>query len=135
MSVATIRTKLATAVANISSLKVYTTWPLPVPGEYPCFIVWPKLGNWDANLPRTLPVIRWEGWLITGRQGRVEDAQITIDGYLDTSGANSVKAAIEGYANYSPDCNYARVIGWTDYGGMDVDQIPLFHVKFEIETR
>lgn len=134
MSMSGIRTKLATALSVISSIRVYTTVPT-VPSDNVFVVVLPRNGNWNLNLPRSAAEIEWQVILYIKRGGTIEEAQTTLDGYLDTTGTSSVKAIIENYTGYKTDCNYAYVKSWENYGELKIGSISHLACIFTVVTR
>ena len=134
MSISGIRTQIATALEVISGLKIYTTWPSNI-NQFPCVVITPVSGGWNNNLNRGTQETRWEVLLLLNQQGDVSSSQTSLDAYLDTTGAYSIKAAIEGYTAYYPECNYAYVTGWRDYGDFELNKTLYLSVKFEVITR
>jgi hypothetical protein len=133
MSVSGIRTKLATALNTVSGLKAYETWPVPLPGEFPCAIILPVSGNWNINLPRSGARLKWAVTILTGIQGGVIEAQQVVDGFLAATGTTSVKYTMEHYA-YSNEPDYVYVTGFRDYGPRVIDETAYLGATFDIET-
>lgn len=131
-SLTNIRNEIGNNLANITSLTVYKYIPDSV--EPPTAVVGVvERIEYDNSFARgsdtyTIPVILYIS--------RV-DAQLsqeTLDSYLQSSGANSVKAQIESDLSLNGEASSVRVTDATDYGVYNVNNIDYLGVQFSVEV-
>ena len=124
MSLAEVRTILAAAVVSVTGLKCIAYVPSVV--NPPLAILKPTSGDWDTNLPRSTPRRNFELIIVIPSTLSLEETQQTLDSYLET---DKIKDAIEKAPNQGK-YNYARVIGWRNYGDTVIDTYA--GLKFDI---
>lgn len=132
MSIAGIRDAMKTGLQTINALRgVYDTVPDSI-NEYPAAFILPISGDYDLDAGGNwLP--NFEVTLLIRRQGDVQDAQDTIDGFIAPSGSGSVKAAIEA-ADYGSHASSVRVARFKDYGGLLFAGVTYIGCKFDVEV-
>ena len=127
-----IRNGIGTNLGNISSLSVYNYVPDSI--EPPTAIVGVvQTLEYDTSMARgadtyTIPVL-----LYVSRVD-AQDSQETLDAYLASSGASSVKAQIESDQTLDSSAQSCRVVEANNYGGYTVNNIDYLGVEFEVEV-
>ena len=107
-------------MATISGVEAYSEWPSqPVP---PCAIVRPVDGTYNETISAGVQSIRCEIIMLAASIGSSpdSDAQRILDAYLETAGASSVRAAIEGDVTLGGAAASLAVTGFRDYGGLSL---------------
>lgn len=131
-SLTNIRNEIGNNLSNITSLSVYKYVPDMI--EPPTAVVGVvERIEYDSTMSRgadtyTIPVLLYIA--------RV-DAQLsqeTLDSYLQSSGANSVKAQIESDTSLNSEAQSVRVTDATDYGVYNVNNIDYLGVQFSVEV-
>lgn len=131
-SLTNIRNEIGNNLSNITSLSVYKYVPDMI--EPPTAVVGVvERIEYDSTMSRgadtyTIPVLLYIS--------RV-DAQLsqeTLDSYLQSSGANSVKAQIESDTSLNNEAQSVRVTDATDYGVYNVNNIDYLGVQFSVEV-
>ena len=132
-SFSSIRAGLKTNLETISGLTVYDYVPDWL--EPPIAIIAPlNTLNYDATMARGADTYEVPVILYISRID-AETSQDTVDSYLVSSGANSIKAAIESDPTLGGAAMSVRVISATDYGEYEVTQGTSFlGVTFNIEV-
>lgn len=126
-SVGEIRTGLATRLATITGLRTAATMPdNPNP---PVAIVVPDSINFDDTFHRGMDTLNFRVLLIVGRADE-RTAQNSIDGYCATSGASSVKAAIEGDKTLGGKAYDCRVTTMSNYGSILIGETTYLSCEF-----
>lgn len=126
-SVSSIRTGLATRLGTITGLRTAATMPdNPNP---PVAIVVPDSINFDDTFHRGMDTLNFRVLLIVGRADE-RTAQNSIDGYCATSGASSVKAAIEGDKTLGGTAFDCRVTTMSNYGSILIGETTYLSVEF-----
>ena len=107
-----IRAGLKTRLENISGLHVYSRWPNTL--VIPAVIIKRASGGQPHTTFASNGSFRFEIKVGVSLAGGGERAQDAIDGYIDHSGANSVKAAIEGDETLGGKAEYLLLGEWTE---------------------
>ena len=131
-ALATIRTGLQTRLQTIAGLHVYHAVPdsINVPAAIvgaPASVEYSiTMGTGDSlyTLPVRLYVSRWDA----------TRSQDLLDPYLATTGAQSIRAAIEGDRTLGGAANTTRVIRATNYGQYVIDGITYIGCDFTVEA-
>jgi hypothetical protein len=128
-SISSIRTGLATRLATISGLRTAATMPdLPSP---PIAIVIPDNINFDDTFHRGMDTLTFRIFLVVGRADE-RTAQNSIDGYCATSGASSIKAAIEGDKTLGGNAFDCRVTDMRNYGSVLISETTYLSCEFVV---
>jgi hypothetical protein len=134
MGVSTIRTRIAVNLATISGLRAADTWPDTI--NCPAAIVVPREGTYHQSMgavgvqQQQYDVVL----LIAPVQQGLSRAQDKIDPYLDPTGSQSIKAAVESDKTLGGQATTCHVNGWSEYGQIAVNEIPYWGVRFEVEV-
>lgn len=131
-SLTNIRNEIKNNLANISSLSVY--------GYVPDFIEPPTavVGvmdniDYDASMQRGADTYEIPIYLYVSRVD-AQDSQETLDGYLASSGASSVKAQIESDTTLNGEAQSVRVTSASNYGVYNINNIDYLGVEFIVEV-
>ncbi len=131
-SLTNIRNGIGTALENISSLIVYKYIPDSI--EPPTAVVGVvDTVDYDLTDARgadryTIPV-----FLYVSRVD-AQDSQETLDGYLASSGASSVKAKVESDVTLGGVAQSTRVVEADNYGVYTINNIDYLGVEFTVEV-
>ena len=130
-SLAGLRTATQVRLQTISGLRCYDVLPDQI--ELPAATVLLKMpviydasmkGSSIWKLHVTVLVSRWDA----------TRAQHQIDPYIDTTGASSVKAAIEGDRTLGGACDDVRVTSVTNYGPATYAGVTYLACEYELEA-
>jgi len=126
-----LRTGLATRLATITGLRSTATIPdNPAP---PVAVVMPGRVNYDTAFGRGSDEYEFTIMLIVGR---VADraSQTTLDAYCASSGATSVKAAIEGERTLGGKALDCRVTAMTSQGSLSIGDVTYHTAEFAVSV-
>jgi len=132
MSVSGIRRAIAEALEAVSGLRIYQTAPESV-NELPAAYILPRIGTYDFTMGGASMVHQFEVIVLVSKGGSLAEAQETLDKYLDPTGTDSIKEAIED-ADLGTDADTIRVDGYRDYGGLEYGGTPYIGCKFDISV-
>lgn len=131
-SLTNIRTEIKNNLANITSLSVY--------GYVPDFIEPPtavvgvmEAIDYDASMQRGADRYEIPVYLYVSRVD-AQDSQDTLDGYLASSGASSIKAQIESDSTLNGEAQSVRVTSASNYGVYNINNISYLGVEFIVEV-
>jgi hypothetical protein len=127
----TIRAAMGTAIATVPNLRVRELIPALV--TPPMAVVQPQQIEYDLNAARG--VNRYT-FTVTVFVVKADDraAQLRIDPYVSTSGAQSVKAAIEKDRTLGGVIDTCRVVSVSNYSSSDANDVLYLAVDFEVEV-
>ena len=127
-----IRNEIKNNLANITSLSVYGFVPDFV--EPPTAVVGVMDSiDYDTSLQRGADRYEIPVYLYVGRVD-AQDSQETLDGYLASTGANSVKAQIESDVTLNSQAQSVRVTSASNYGVYNINNIDYLGVEFIVEV-
>jgi hypothetical protein len=127
-----IRNEIKNNLANITSLSVYGYVPDFV--EPPTAVVGVMDSiDYDASLQRGADRYEIPVYLYVGRVD-AQDSQETLDGYLASTGASSVKAQIESDVTLNSQAQSVRVTSASNYGVYNINNIDYLGVEFIVEV-
>ena len=128
-SITNIRSGLATRLATISGLRTASTMPdNPNP---PIAIVIPDNINFDNAFQRGMDTLTFRIFVVVGRADE-RTAQNSIDSYCATSGASSIKAAIEGDKTLGGAAYNCRVTDMRNYGSVIIGEVTYLSCEFVV---
>jgi hypothetical protein len=131
-SLTSIRTEIGNNLGNISSLSVYAYVPDFV--EPPTAVVGVMDAiDYDATIQRGADKYEIPVYLYVSRVD-AQDSQDTLDGYLASSGASSVKAQIESDTTLNGQAQSVRVTSASNYGVYNINNIDYLGVEFIVEV-
>ena len=131
-SLTNIRNGIATNLGNISSLSVYGYVPDSI--EPPTAIVGVVDSvEYDTSMARGADTYEIPVLLYVSRVD-AQDSQETLDSYLASSGANSIKAQIESDDTLDGSAMSCRVVEASNYGVYTINNIDYLGVEFEVSV-
>lgn len=131
-SLTNIRNELKNNLSNISTLSVYGYVPDSI--EPPTAVIGVMEGiNYDASMQRGADRYEIPIFLYVSRVD-AQDSQETLDGYLASSGATSVKAQVEIDKTLNGEAQSVRVISAGNYGVYSINNINYLGVEFVVEV-
>jgi hypothetical protein len=127
-----IREALRVRVATIDGLHTYRIMSLKP--EPPACCVIPRSAQFSQTFDGDV-LYTFDVWVYVSPTD-LERAQAAIDEYMAPTGAKSIAAAIHADQSLGGVVDYARVIGWVDYGRMlDVAGGQLLSAPLQVEVR
>ena len=127
-----IRNEIKNNLANITSLSVYGYVPDSI--EPPTAVVGVMEAiDYDASMQRGADRYDIPVYLYVSRVD-AQDSQETLDGYLASSGASSVKAQIESDSTLNGQAQSVRVASASNYGVYNINNISYLGVEFIVEV-
>jgi len=131
-SLTSIRNGIGTNLANISSLIVFNFVPDSI--EPPTAIVGViESVNYDLTESRGADRYEIPVFLYVSRVD-AQDSQETLDSYLASSGASSIKAQIESDITLGGVAQSVRVVEADSYGVYSINNIDYLGVEFTVEV-
>ena len=131
-SLTSIRNGIATNLGNITSLFVYGYVPDSI--EPPTAIVGVvESVEYDTSMARGADTYEIPVLLYVSRVD-AQDSQETLDTYLASTGANSIKAQIESDQTLSGSAMSCRVVEASNYGVYTINDIEYLGVEFEVSV-
>ena len=128
-----IRAGLERRLQTIAGLRASALWPGQV--NCPHAVVRPRNHTFRLKPGTDFTKFDFEVVLLAAPvQSGLERAQALLDAYLDETGAQSVKQALEGDDSLGGVANGVQVTGWRDYGSLEVGDIEYLGVKFDVEV-
>jgi hypothetical protein len=126
-----LRTGLATRLATISGLR--SSAYIPDNPQPPVAVVMPGRIQYDTAFGRGSDEYSFTIMLIVGR---VADraSQTTLDGYCESSGSRSVKAAIEGDRSLGGKALDCRVTEMTNQGSLAIGDVTYHTAEFNVSV-
>lgn len=131
-SLTNIRNEIKNNLANITSLSVYGYVPDSI--EPPTAVVGVMEAiDYDASMQRGADRYDIPVYLYVSRVD-AQDSQETLDGYLASAGASSVKAQIESDSTLNGEAQSVRVTSASNYGVYNINNISYLGVEFIVEV-
>ena len=131
-SLTNIRNEIKNNLANITSLSVYGYVPDSI--EPPTAVVGVMEAiDYDASMQRGADKYDIPVYLYVSRVD-AQDSQETLDGYLASAGASSVKAQIESDSTLNGEAQSVRVTSASNYGVYNINNISYLGVEFIVEV-
>jgi hypothetical protein len=128
-SITDLRAGLATQLGTISGLRTTTETPDTI--SPPVAIVNVQNVNYDRTFQRGLDEYNFVITVIVGRVGE-RSAQRLLDSYISTTGASSVKLAIELDRTLGGKCDTLRVTDMRNYGSLVIGEITYLAAEFNV---
>lgn len=127
-----IRDEIKNNLANISALSVISFVPDSI--EPPTAVVGVmETIEYDQSLQRGADRYEIPIYLYVSRVD-AQDSQETLDGFLASTGANSVKAQVESDTTLNSQAQSVRVISAGNYGVYNINNINYLGVEFIVEV-
>jgi hypothetical protein len=128
-SITDLRTGLANRVGTIPGLRTTTETPDTV--SPPIAIINVANVSYDRAFQRGLDEYNFVVTVIVGRVGE-RTAQRLLDSYVSTTGASSVKLAIESDKTLGGKCDSLRVTDMRNYGSLVIGEITYLAAEFNV---
>ena len=133
MTIKTLRTGLAARVATISGMGAYDT--IPATAQAPCVLVQLLSADYDQAMADGGMMVRFDLVLLACQVGTAYDvAQDAVDQYLNSTGALSIKAAVEADVTLGGAAYTSRVTGWSDYGTIVIGGTEYMGARLSVEA-
>jgi hypothetical protein len=128
-SITGLRNGLATNLATISGLRTTTETPDTI--SPPVAIINVANVNFDKTFARGLDEYNFVITCVVGRVGE-RTAQRLLDSYVSSTGASSVKLAIESDKTLGGNCDTLRVTDMRNYGSIVIGEITYLAAEFNV---
>ena len=129
MTIAAIRQGIAANLATISTLRTSAFVPdNPTP---PIAVVIPQRIEFDTAMGRGMDDLTFTVMVIAQRASE-RNAQSVLDGFCNSSGLTSVKAAIESDKTLGGACFDLRVTEMNDYGPLSIGDTVYLSASFSV---
>jgi hypothetical protein len=129
--VAMIRSGLATNLATISGLRT-SAW-VPDQINPPIAVIKPETINYDTAFARGLDTYEFSVLVIVGRVDE-RSAQSRLDAYCASSGATSIKTAIESDRDLNGAISDLRVTEMRNYTSLPVGDVTYLAAEFVVQV-
>jgi len=131
-SLSSIRDGLKTRLATISGLSIFSFVPDSI--EPPTAVVGVMSSlEYDSTMARGSDTYSIPIYLYVSRVD-AQDAQETLDAYLNSSGSSSIKAQVESDGTLGGVADSVRVVEADNYGVYTVNDIDYLGVEFMVEV-
>jgi hypothetical protein len=130
-SITTIRTKLAENLSTISGLR--TSGEMPDNPNPPIAIVRPGSIQYDQSFARGLTRYQFVVVVIVGRVAE-KTAQRNLDAYCSTTGASSIKLAVESDKTLDGNCYDLRVTEMRNYTPIQLNEGTYLAAEFAVDV-
>lgn len=130
-SVTTLRTKLAENLATISGLR--TAAEMPDNPNPPIAIVRPGSIQYDQSFARGLARYQFIVVVIVGRAAE-KTAQRTLDAYCSSTGASSIKLAVESDKTLDGNCYDVRLSEMRNYTPIQLNEGTYLAAEFAVDV-
>jgi hypothetical protein len=128
-SITDLRAGLATRLGTISGLRTTTETPDTI--SPPIAIVNVSNVNFDRTFQRGLDEYNFVITVIVGRVGE-RSAQRLLDSYVSSTGASSVKLAVESDKTLGGKCDSLRVTDMRNYGSLVIGEVTYLAAEFNV---
>lgn len=128
-TISEIRSAIATNLSSISGLR--TSAYVPDQINPPVAIVEPVSIAFDTSMGRGLDTLTFKVTVLVGRQEE-RTAQTLIDAYCSSSGASSIKSAIELDRTLGGKANDLQVSGLSSYGSLSIGEATYLAAEFAV---
>jgi hypothetical protein len=128
-SITDLRAGLATRLGTISGLRTTTETPDTI--SPPIAIVNVANVNFDRSFARGLDEYNFVITVIVGRVGE-RSAQRLLDSYVSSTGASSVKLAVESDKTLGGNCDSLRVTDMRNYGSLVIGEVTYLAAEFNV---
>jgi hypothetical protein len=128
-SISDMREGLAVNLRTITGLRAVATVPdNPTP---PIAIIYPQNIEYDESFQRGLQTYTFRVVVIVGRVDE-RSAQNRLDAFVASTGANSIKLAIENDKTLGGKVFDTRVTAMTNYGSLDISEVTYLSAEFTV---
>lgn len=130
-SITDVRAGIKTRLATITGLNTYAL--IPMTPNLPAALVMPRTIEFDESMARGSDLLTFDV-LVLVTESITELAQSQLDPYLAGSGAQSIKAAIEGDTTLGGAADWTRVTGVSAYGDIQYSGKLYLGARFSVEV-
>lgn len=131
MTITAMREAIATNLATISGLRTSAYVPdNPTP---PIAVVVPSRTDYDMTFQRGMDSFNFQIILI-GHRVSERNAQSTLDSYLNSSGATSIKQAVESSNTLGGSAFDIRVTEMSNYGPLAIGETQYLSATFSVSV-
>jgi hypothetical protein len=128
-SISDMREGLAVNLRTITGLRAVATVPdNPTP---PIAIIYPQNIEYDESFQRGLQTYTFRVVVVVGRADE-RSAQNRLDAFVASTGANSIKLAIEKDKTLGGKVFDTRVTAMTNYGSLDISEVTYLSAEFTV---
>jgi hypothetical protein len=128
-SISELRAGIKTNLATISGLRVSDFQPDNI--NPPVAIVFPQGVNYDETFQRGMQTYTFVVQVVVGRQSE-RSGQNSIDAYCSSTGASSIKLAIESNKTLGGKAFDTRVTDMRNYGELLVGEVNYLSAEFVV---
>jgi hypothetical protein len=129
----TVITALGAALGSTSGLGLRTYTHVPDQIAIPCIVVVPDSISYPMTERRAMDVITLHATVYVSRADD-RGGQAKLLPYLDSSGATSVRAAIEADVTLGGTVHWARVTGWERIGQWEYGGVQYYGAQAVVEV-
>lgn len=130
-TIAQIRAGIATNLATITGLRTSATVPDQI--NPPVAVILPSTIDYDTAFRRGLDTMQFQVLAIVGRADE-RTAQNTLDAYCQSTGATSIKTAIESDRTLAGVIKDLRVTQMRNYGPADIGGTTYLTAEFVVSV-
>lgn len=124
-----LREGIATNLRTIAGLRATATVPdNPNP---PLAIIYPQNMDYDDTFQRGMTTYNFRVLVVVGRVDE-RTAQNKLDAFVSSTGASSIKSAIESDKTLGGSAFDLRVTAMTNYGSLDISEVTYLSAEFNV---
>lgn len=128
-SLSQLREGIATNLRTISGLRAIAT--IPDNPNPPLAIIYPQNMEYDDSFNRGLTTYTFRLVVVVGRVDE-RSAQNKLDAFVSSTGASSIKLAVESDKTLDGAAFDTRVSAMTNYGSIDISEVTYLSAEFTI---
>jgi hypothetical protein len=128
-SLTELREGIATNLRTISGLRAIAT--IPDNPNPPLAIIYPQNMEYDDSFNRGLTTYTFRLVVVVGRVDE-RSAQNKLDAFVSSTGASSIKLAVESDKTLGGSAFDTRVSAMTNYGSIDISEVTYLSAEFTI---
>lgn len=128
-SLSQLREGIATNLRTISGLRAIAT--IPDNPNPPLAIIYPQNMEYDDSFNRGLTTYTFRLVVVVGRVDE-RSAQNKLDAFVSSTGASSIKLAVESDKTLGGAAFDTRVSAMTNYGSIDISEVTYLSAEFTI---
>ena len=128
-SLTELREGIATNLRTISGLRAIAT--IPDNPNPPLAIIYPQNMEYDDSFNRGLTTYTFRLVVVVGRVDE-RSAQNKLDAFVSSTGASSIKLAVESDKTLGGAAFDTRVSAMTNYGSIDISEVTYLSAEFTI---
>jgi hypothetical protein len=125
-----VRVALAAALADVPNLRAYSFVAPKI--EPPAALVAVGSGFYDDDFDASMTA-RF-GVMVLVARADDRSGQKSLDAYISSTGAQSIKAAVEADITLGGEVSSAKVVGWNDPQEYEIAGVSYLGVEFDVEA-